>query len=159
MTIHKKALNSFVTSTHLCAATGCILLMDPKSIASNTASLLALSIQVIAVLHRHWDRDSTPIVDRLLYELARLRTTLTYLEESSLQSNIPIVVGDLPRVFRALKNVLVALGSKLFGDDEYGTEWQSSMSDLEPFALPLSKQEAEAIFNDFQVHIARLRAS
>ncbi|KAF5125187.1 Ankyrin repeat domain-containing protein 17 [Metarhizium anisopliae] len=133
--------------------------MDPKSIASNTASLLALSIQVIAALHRHWDRDSTPIVDRLLYELARLRTTLTYLEESSLRSNIPIVVGDLPRVFRALKNVLVALGSKLFGDDEYGTEWQSSMSDLEPFALPLSKQEAEAIFNDFQVHIARLRAS
>ncbi|KID89980.1 Pfs, NACHT and Ankyrin domain protein, partial [Metarhizium majus ARSEF 297] len=133
--------------------------MDPKSIASNTASLLALSIQVIAALHRHWGRDSTPIVDCLLYELARLRTTLTYLEESSLQSNIPIVVGELPWVFRALKNVLVALGSKLFGDDEYEVEWQSSMSDLEPCALPLSTQEAEAIFNDLQVQIARLRAS
>lgn len=133
--------------------------MDPKSIASNTASLLALSIQVTAALHRHWDRESTPIVDRLLYELARLRTTLTCLEESSLQSNIPIVVGELPWVFRALKNVLVALGSKLFDDDEYGMEWQSSMSDLQPCALPLSKQEAETIFNGLQVQIARLRAS
>lgn len=133
--------------------------MDPKSTASNTASLLALSIQVIAALHRHWDRESTPIVDRLLYQLARLRTTLTCLEESSLQSNIPIVVGELPWLFRALKNVLVALGSKLFDDDGYGMEWQSSMSDLQPCALPLSKQEAEAIFNDLQVQIARLRAS
>jgi hypothetical protein len=140
--------------------------MDPKSLASNTAALLALTIQVNGALYRTWDSDSSPTVDRLSYELSRLRTNLQYLEEAALQNENPVVLGNLPRVFMALRRSLVSLGSKLLGD-ENATDipsqnnlemvWEAEMPGREPRILPLSKSEGESLFNEFQVNIASLR--
>jgi hypothetical protein len=92
--------------------------MDPKSLASNTAALLGLTIQVTGALYENRDKPSGPTIERLLYELARLRTVLASLEEASLESDASILLGNLPKVFRALREALIFLGSKLLGDGE-----------------------------------------
>ena len=73
--------------------------MDPKSLASNTAALLGLTIQVTGALYGNWDEKSRDIVERFVYELGRLRSILSSLEEASLRSDKPVVFGELPHVF------------------------------------------------------------
>lgn len=140
--------------------------MDPKSLASNTAALLALTIQVNGALYGNWDDDSRPVAERLLYELARLRAHLTALEEASLRNGDPIILGHLPHLFKAVKATLVYLGSKLLGNGETRDipsqnnlvmTWESFIQGDESRTLPINRREGERIFNEFQTHTARLR--
>ena len=141
--------------------------MDPKSLASNTAVLLALTVQLTGALHGNWDQKSRPVVERLLHELARLRSILASLEEASLRSDKPVVFGELPHVFKAVKKNLVFLGSKLLGDGDTGDvpgqnasmSWKSSLSREEPRMLPLASSEVDSILNELQAHTARLRSA
>lgn len=136
--------------------------MDPKSLASNTAALLGLTIQVIGALYRDWDEVSQPVVNRLLYELDRLRSVLASLEEDSLQSVDPVLPDQLPRVFRTLKEALFSLASKLLGDVDPSQSlsqliWEACLPGREPRSLPLNKSESEDLFNELQVQTANLR--
>jgi hypothetical protein len=142
--------------------------MDPKSLALNTAALLGLTIQVTGALYGDWDKTSRPTVERLLYELARLRTVLSLLEEASLESEgpVPISINRLPKVFKSLKSTLVFLGSRLLGDgtspdipsqNSLSWAWEIYNSNKEPRMLPLSSNEGEDLFNMFQVFIPKLR--
>ncbi|KAI1329506.1 Pfs, NACHT and ankyrin domain protein [Xylariaceae sp. FL0255] len=138
--------------------------MDPKSLASNTAALLALTIQVNGALYRDWDSGSSPIVDRLSYEFARLRTVLQILEEAAFQTDNPLVIniGSLPRIFMALRRCLILLGSKLLGDGQeidvpsqnnLEMIWETKLPGKIPDTLPLSELDRESLLTDLSTHI------
>ena len=141
--------------------------MDPKSLASNTAALLGLTIQVTGALYGNWDEKSRDIVERFVYELGRLRSILSSLEEASLRSDEVVVPGELPHVFKAMKTNLVSLSSKLLGDGDTGDiptqspsmTWLSSFSGEKPRTLPLTGKELESILNEFQAQTAHLRSA
>ncbi|POR36002.1 Pfs, NACHT and Ankyrin domain protein [Tolypocladium paradoxum] len=136
--------------------------MDPESLASNTAALLGLTIQVTGSLYGTWDEVNQPVVNRLLYELGRLRSVLSSLEEASLQSVDPVLPDQLPRVFRALREALVSLASKILGDVDPSQSlsqliWEACLPGREPRSLSLSRSESEDLFNELQVQTANLR--
>jgi hypothetical protein len=139
--------------------------MDPKSLASNTATLLGLTTQVTGVLYGDWDGISRPTVDRLLYELTRLRTVLVSLEEASLLSVDPILPDQLVRIFRTLRETLLLLASKLLGDVDTGQNllqfmWEAYLPGREPRNLSLvSKSEGEDLISDLQVQTTNLRTA
>jgi hypothetical protein len=97
----------------------------------------------------------------------RLRLTLESLERTALDNEGPMSFHQLQKIFRPLRETLVFLGSKLLGDGEtMGVPGQNSLevtwdmydSEAEAIGLPMTRTEAEDVFNKLQIQVGQLRA-
>jgi len=139
--------------------------MDPLSVASASASLLGLTVQIMGDFYGRWDNRSTPAAERLVYEVSRLRDTFETVETTSSSINGPLVVHDLPEVLEGTRQTLLMLRAKLLdgmsGDGfdfaEQSWQWETYNPGRSGASLPLSKSEAAESVRDLQLCISRLR--
>jgi hypothetical protein len=136
--------------------------MDPLSVTSASAMLLGLSIQAIGALSAKWDDQSRPSVDRLSYEISRIRAILEFVESESTSTDAPIILYDLPAIFEETRRTLVHFISQIAKDavlsGSTGQAWQWETYD--PFGLgrrfPMSKEDAEGVARRLQLCHSKL---
>ena len=143
--------------------------MDPSSVASAAAGLLGITIQLLGALYGDWNDASTPVAERLIYELSQLRTVLQTLESASLAFSGSIIVLDLPEILEDIRKTLSKLETSLLAEDNTPTRlsllhptwnWKAFDPEHKGGRLPLSRGEleGESLVLDLQLYLSRLRA-
>jgi hypothetical protein len=140
--------------------------MDSASLASAAASLLGNTLHLQGALYGKWDDSSTPIAERLMYELSQLRTVLQTLESASLAFPEPMLLADMPSALEESRKCLVSIGLKLLrcgylGDsldmETPAWSWETFDPGRQGKKMPWSRNEGESLVTDIQLSISKLR--
>lgn len=141
--------------------------MDPKSLTTKAGRLDGLINLIQAALAGKWDDSSTPIVERLTYELSRLQTLLEcLLKLASLAHPQPMWLAGIPSAIAGSRESLVSIGQRLFRSGLFGELldmedptwlWETFDPERPAKKMPWSKNEGESFVADLYSSVSNLR--